>query len=179
MRRSEVSAQTKPLTFKRAVRTGILVLIVFLAITGIIATFKTTLTAAQLDEAQDFLFGVKLLASNMVSDSAENTKLDKLSIALKPGQEAEVKMTMNKNTSVTYQWVADGPVDVETHGHTVNLPRNFSIQYDTARLIQKKTGTIRPTFEGLHGWHWCNRSSNDVLIRLTASGGYRDIKRVL
>lgn len=107
-------------------------------------------------------------------------KQDQMSIILKPGQGAEVKLSMKKGDTVEYEWVTNGgPVNFDTHGDPINPPKDFYHGYGKGRNQTQQKGKIQAAFDGQHGWFWRNRSNNDVEITLKTDGKYIEIKRVI
>jgi hypothetical protein len=105
---------------------------------------------------------------------------DTMTVTLKPGQGAEVKLTMNKDSRVRYEWTsAGGPVNFDTHGDPHNAPKNFYHGYGKGRNQPGDKGELVAAFDGKHGWFWRNRSGSDVTVTLKAEGDYAKIERVL
>jgi hypothetical protein len=105
---------------------------------------------------------------------------DTMTVTLKPGQGAEVKLTMNKDSRVRYEWTsAGGPVNFDTHGDPHNAPKNFYHGYGKGRNQPGDKGELIAAFDGKHGWFWRNRSGSDVTVTLKAEGDYAKIERVL
>ncbi len=103
-----------------------------------------------------------------------------MTIRLKPGQGAEIKLTMRKDATVRYEWTtAGGPVNYDTHGDPVNAPKEFYHGYGKGRNTASDTGTLRAAFDGTHGWFWRNRTNAEVTVTLKTEGDYQQIKRVL
>lgn len=128
-------------------------------------------------------------ASPKVSAAASKTpatgkavaaRQDTMTVQLKPGQGAEIKLTMSKDAHVRYEWSTTGnPVNYDTHGDPVNAPKSFYHGYGKGRGATSDAGTLRAAFDGTHGWFWRNRSNSEVTITLKTSGNYEQIKRVL
>ncbi|KAA3649290.1 MAG: transmembrane anchor protein [Proteobacteria bacterium] len=103
-----------------------------------------------------------------------------VTISLKPGQAAEIKLSMDKGATVRYEWSAEGGgVNYDTHGDPVNAPKNFYHGYGKGRNETAQTGTLQAAFDGKHGWFWRNRSGRDVTVTLKTEGDYGQIERVL
>lgn len=101
-------------------------------------------------------------------------------VRLKPGQGAEIKLTMRKDAAVRYEWATQGgPVNYDTHGDPVNAPKGFYHGYSKGRNSGGDAGTLQAAFDGTHGWFWRNRSGAEVTITLKTSGDYAKIQRVL
>lgn len=107
-------------------------------------------------------------------------KSDEVTVSLKPGQAAEVKLDMRKGAKVTYEWtVSGGAVNVDAHGDPINPPAGFYHGYGKGRQMSRDAGVLQAAFDGKHGWYWRNRSSSAVTLTLSTQGQYTAIKRVL
>lgn len=105
---------------------------------------------------------------------------DTVTVTLKPGQGAEVKLTMNKDSRVRYEWAsAGGPVNFDTHGDPYDAPKDFYHGYGKGRNELGSKGELVAAFDGKHGWFWRNRSGYDVTVTLKTQGEYARIERVL
>ncbi|WP_096699663.1 transmembrane anchor protein [Polaromonas sp. AER18D-145] len=120
------------------------------------------------------------VAASKASSADPGGKADEISVTLKPGQAAEVKLDMNKGSKVTYRWVVrGGSVNFDTHGDPVNPPAGFYHGYGKGRQSTGDEGVLEAAFDGKHGWYWRNRSKEDAIVTLSTKGGYSAIKRVL
>lgn len=116
---------------------------------------------------------------NVASKEAA-TQQHTMTVQLKPGQGAEIKLTMNKGAQVRYEWsTAGGPVNYDTHGDPVKAPKGFYHGYGKDRGATGDSGTLLAAFDGTHGWFWRNRSNSSVTVTLRTSGDYEKINRVL
>ena len=105
---------------------------------------------------------------------------DTVTVTLKPGQGAEVKLTMNKDSRVRYEWAsAGGPVNFDTHGDPYDAPKDFYHGYGKGRNELGSKGELVAAFDGKHGWFWRNRSGYDVTVTLKTQGEYARIERML
>ena len=110
---------------------------------------------------------------------APTGKRDEMTITLRPGQGAEIKLDMRKGDQVEFSWQSSGgAVNFDTHGDPVNAPKNFYHGYGKGREGSVK-GTLQAAFDGQHGWFWRNRGKADVNVTLKTQGQYSAIKRVL
>lgn len=98
-------------------------------------------------------------------------------ILLKPGEAAEIKLSMKKGDIVTYKWSTDtGHVNYDTHGDNSEIGYHG---YAKGKTVVKDTGKLQAAFDGKHGWFWRNRSGKNVTVTLRVSGNYSGIHRVL
>jgi hypothetical protein len=105
---------------------------------------------------------------------------DTMTITLKPGQGAEVKLAMNKDSRVRYEWRSvGGLVNFDTHGDPHDAPNDFYHGYGKGRNQPGDKGELIAAFNGKHGWFWRNRSGGDVTVTLKTQGDYVKIERVL
>ncbi len=101
---------------------------------------------------------------------------DEMRIVLKPGQGAEVKLSMKAGEQANFSWVAEGGVvNFDTHGDGGGQ----SISYEKGRAVPADDGAIEAAFDGNHGWFWRNRGEADVTVIVRARGQYAEMKRVL
>jgi hypothetical protein len=109
-------------------------------------------------------------------DAAAALRTDEMTLTLKPGEGAEIKLEMAKGAKASYEWTsAGGPVNHDTHGdNRVGDTHSFS----KGRQVEADSGELVAPFDGNHGWFWRNRSEGVVTIKLKATGQYRSIKRV-
>ena len=101
---------------------------------------------------------------------------DKIIISLKPGQGAEVKLTMEEGRTASFAWTSKGgPVNFDTHGDG----NGNSISYEKGRGVPEDEGELVAAFTGNHGWFFRNRNDSTVMVILRTSGDYGQMKRVL
>lgn len=118
--------------------------------------------------------------SEPTSPEALQARQNTVTVKLKPGEAAEVKLTMRKDASVSYEWsTAGGPVNYDTHGDPVRAPKGFYHGYGKGRNETGNAGTLQAAFDGKHGWFWRNRSGAEVTVTLKTSGDYENIDRML
>lgn len=116
-------------------------------------------------------------AAPSASTTALPTRTDEMSVTLKPGQGAEIKLKMKKGAKVSYTWtVKDGAVNFDTHG---DGPGGASKSYEKGRAVKEDSGVLEAAFNGNHGWFWRNRTKGTVTVTLRTDGDYAEIKRVM
>ena len=104
-------------------------------------------------------------------------KTDELTVTLKPGEGAEIKLAMTKGAKARYEWTsAGGRVNHDTHA---DGPGGANHSYSKAREVEADSGELTAPFDGNHGWFWRNRSGSEVIVTLKVSGEYSNIKRVV
>lgn len=125
-------------------------------------------------------FAVAALPPAAVAPAPAAARQDTVTVTLKPGQGAEVKLTMNKDHRVRYEWAsAGGPVNFDTHGDPYDAPKDFYHGYGKGRNELGSKGELVAAFDGKHGWFWRNRTGSEVTVTLKTEGDYAKIERVL
>ncbi len=103
-----------------------------------------------------------------------------MTVTLKPGQAAEIKLDMRKGAEVAFEWTTrGGPVNYDTHGDTPTAAKDFYHGYGKGLQVTGDKGVLQAAFDGKHGWFWRNRSKANVSVTLNTRGEYTAIKRVL
>jgi hypothetical protein len=103
-------------------------------------------------------------------------RTDEMTVVLKPGDGAEVKLEISKGGKAKYEWTASGGlVNHNTHGEGMNDLHHVFIK---ANEVESDSGELTAPFDGDHGWFWRNKSNADVTIKLKTSGEYWTIKRM-
>jgi len=104
----------------------------------------------------------------------DEVAIDNMTITLASNEGKEVKVTLQKGKTVSYNWVSSsGDVTFDAHGDSSAL----NIDYHSYKKGQSSSdeGTIIAEFDGKHGWFWRNRSASPVTIQLQVTGEYTDI----
>ncbi len=111
-----------------------------------------------------------------VTTDSSATRTDEMTVTLKPGDGAEIKLEMAKGAAVDFQWTANGgPVNFDLHGD--NAANEF-ISYKKGTAAEGDSGALVAQFDGSHGWFWRNRSQSEVTITIKATGAFQSMKRV-
>lgn len=123
----------------------------------------------------DWLFA-EFLVSPAAAQTTPARRNDEMSITLKPGEGAEVKMVMVQGAKVNFSWaVTGGVVNFDLHGDGGGQETS----YQKGRGVPGADGVLEAAFDGNHGWFWRNRGTSDVTVTLRTSGSYAEIKRAL
>jgi hypothetical protein len=119
------------------------------------------------------------VASNTAPPPSTTTaaaKSDEMTVTLKPGEAAEIKLEMAKGALVKYEWTATGGVvNHDTHGDN---PQKQFISYKKGTGVGSDAGDLVAQFDGSHGWFWRNRGQSDVTVTIKATGAHTSMKRV-
>ena len=119
-----------------------------------------------------------LSASGAAPAAASGVRTDQVSLTLKPGEGAEMKLEMEKGATVRYRWATrDGAVNFDAHGEASE--NSFAVSYKKGKDARQDEGTLEAAFKGQHGWYWKNRGKQPVTVDLSTDGVYSAIKRVL
>lgn len=112
------------------------------------------------------------------SSRLAGTRSDTMSLTLKPGQGAEIKLKMGQGAVAQFRWQAQGGVvNFDAHGESTSP--NRSLSYKKGKQAVSDEGSLEAAFTGQHGWYWKNIGKSDVRVDLTTSGQYQSIERVL
>lgn len=122
----------------------------------------------------------RIFAELLIGPAAAQTtparRSDEMTITLKPGEGAEVKMVMAQGAKANFVWtVAGGVVNYDLHGDGGEQETS----YQKGRGVPGAEGVLEAAFDGNHGWFWRNRGTADVTVTLRTSGNYAEIKRAL
>lgn len=102
---------------------------------------------------------------------------DEVSVTLRPGEAAEIKLVMSRGAVAQYEWTAsEGHLNSDLHGDGLS---GQSTSYRKGRAETGDAGDLTAKFDGSHGWFWRNRSDETVTMTLRVNGAYEEIKRVI
>ncbi|ESZ23408.1 hypothetical protein [Mesorhizobium sp. L2C084A000] len=118
----------------------------------------------------------ELVIGSAAAQSAPAGRADEISVTLKPGEGAEVKLAMAIGAKAVYSWTANGAaVNFDMHGDGGGK----TISYEKGRAVAESSGVLEAAFDGNHGWFWRNRTDAEVTVTLKTDGAYADIKRMM
>ncbi len=107
--------------------------------------------------------------------SSNQRRSETMSVTLDTGESTEIKITMQKDSSVDFNWSSNAaPAFYDLHGDSKDISYHI---YEKGTAASKQ-GTLVAAFDGNHGWYWKNRSNTPITITLTATGSYQDIKEM-
>lgn len=102
--------------------------------------------------------------------AAEPGVTDVWEYELAPYESVEFKYTAPEDARIAFRWRSSAPLNYDMHSHPfeggVELTESFGVS-DAAEM----QGIYIAPFTGIHGWYWQNRSTDNVIVRLEASGG--------
>ena len=105
------------------------------------------------------------------------TKSDEMTVTLKPGESAEIKLEMSKGAKANFEWTTSGGgLNYDTHGEGAN---KAFISYKKGVNVERDAGELVANFDGSHGWFWRNRTAGEVTVTIKTNGAYTSIKRVV
>ena len=132
----------------------------------------------------DTLLAQFLIGSAAASDrsaivaQALASRTDETVITLKPTEGTEYKMELPRGAQIQFTWrVEGGVVNYDLHGTPKGGGKEKS--YKSARGVRGDEGVLTAGFDGAHGWFFRNRSKELVTIKLTTTGVYKEIKKVM
>jgi len=110
------------------------------------------------------------------SKATATAKSEEMTVTLKPGEAAEIKLEMAKGAVVKYEWTSTGGVvNHDTHGDN---PQKQFISYKKGTGVAGDAGDLVADFDGSHGWFWRNRGQSEVTVTIKANGAFANMKRV-
>ena len=116
-----------------------------------------------------------LFVAPAAAQTATAERSDVISVSLKPGEGAEIKLVMAKGAKVAYSWSAtDGAVNFDLHGDGPGQ----ATSYEKGRGVPAAEGTLVAEFTGNHGWFFRNRERKDLTVTLRVKGAYTDVKQM-
>ena len=108
-----------------------------------------------------------------------SVRTDEISVTLRPNEGKEVKLAMRQGARVNYTWSTDrGVVNYDTHADRTAPPAIKYHGYAKGQGRRSDKGVLVSAFDGMHGWFWRNRTSQDVTVTLRTNGEYRELKRM-
>jgi len=142
-----------------------------------VAVFLISPAAAH-EEGHGNRMGAETLpASEKMKPTEAAGRTDQMSVTLKPGEGAEIKLRMKKGAKANYSWAVEGgTVNFDTHG---DGPGRKAKSYKKGRSVAGDEGVLEAAFDGSHGWFWRNRTKKNVTVKLRTNGDYVGIKRVM
>ncbi|MER8849523.1 transmembrane anchor protein [Mesorhizobium australicum] len=118
----------------------------------------------------------ELVIGSAAAQASPAGRTDEISVTLKPGEGAEVKLAMTIGAKAAYSWTANGAaVNFDMHGDGGGK----TISYEKGRAVAESSGVLEAAFDGNHGWFWRNRTDAEVTVTLKTDGAYADIKRMM
>jgi len=109
-----------------------------------------------------------------VSPSPAKMAQDTRIVILAPDAGHEIKLEMQKDARVQFEWFTDGPgVNFDTHADGAGIRYHG---YDKGRDMPRQSGELVAAFDGRHGWFWRNRSGQTLTLTLRVEGDYSAVK---
>lgn len=101
-----------------------------------------------------------------------------IEIPLLAQQDLEYMVNMKQGGSISYHWKANNLPEptlllAEFHGHTIRTSdAPGEVMFYKEGRNESSGGYIVAPFDGIHGWYFSNKSSEDINIVLNISGFY-------
>ena len=118
------------------------------------------------------LFGLSGLAetpSGALTDGPEAMRRNEVAFELEPFENVEYKYDLAEGAGMAFSWSAEAPVYFDMHAEPEDAEPGYAESFAIG-TADHQDGVYIPTFSGIHGWFWENRTSNTVTVRLRASG---------
>jgi hypothetical protein len=94
---------------------------------------------------------------------------DEINFELIPFESVEYKYRLSAGAGMVYSWQANGEVLAEMHSEPDGAAPGYAETF-SKQTVDGDHGTYTAPFDGIHGWYWQNRGSEDVTVTLKASG---------
>ena len=139
---------------------------------------KTKLKQKTLNEKNNFDEHISINRDMRESIVKSKTKNNLTEFSIGPDDAIEIKLEMQKGSSVKYTWTTNGGgLNYNLHGDGY-MGSKKSITYKKGRMTISDNGEFKADFDGYHGWFWRNRNSETVTVVLETDGHYFQIKRI-
>jgi len=101
---------------------------------------------------------------------------DEVSFTLTPMEGTEYKLVMQAGAIANYEFEVDGGViNFDAHGEG----EGQSLTYEEGRGVIGDRGQMVPPVSGTHGWFFCNRGTEDVVVTLRTGGDYQELRKLI
>ncbi|PZU47347.1 MAG: transmembrane anchor protein [Sphingomonas sp.] len=116
-------------------------------------------------------------AAGAATPAAAAARTDVTTIALAPGEAAEIKLTAAKGAEIRFSWSVDrGHVNYDTHADAPGISYHG---YGKGKESKGESGKLVAAFDGKHGWYWRNRSDVPLTVTLKTEGAYTEVRRMM
>lgn len=89
----------------------------------------------------------------------------------------EIKAILETAQAIQFSWSVDrGDVYVDFHGHEPDAGDEYWVRYEEQQEGSGGNGSLVAPFAGEHGWYWLNYNDFPVVVTITISGYYTDLK---
>jgi hypothetical protein len=102
--------------------------------------------------------------------AAEPGATDVWEYELAPYDSIEFKYTIPEDARMAFRWASSAPLNYDMHSHPFEGGTEMTESFGVSKVALMQGVYIAP-FTGIHGWYWQNRSTDNVIVRLEASGG--------
>jgi hypothetical protein len=136
------------------------------------STFLANSLRADSIQAADERAAIQALASGVVP-----ARVDTTVIVVPPGELRSIRLQMVARAWTVYSWSANGPVDDDVRGDSVNAPDGVYFRYRSGSNQSSDSGAIVAKFDGMHGWLWTNSGDSSTTVTLVTMGNYSTITR--
>jgi hypothetical protein len=101
-------------------------------------------------------------------------KHDTVEIRLAPNEGMEYKYRLERGAGMVFSWSSTAPVHYELHSEPAAGPPRYAETFDRQDDRTEQHGSYVAPFPGIHGWYWENRTADEVIVTLRASGFFTE-----
>lgn len=102
---------------------------------------------------------------------------DTVTLVLYPFESVEYKYYLKEGAALIYNWQSSAELVYDMHADPDENTRLSEVSFSKGRTLNN-SGIYRAAFNGIHGWWWENRGSEEVTIHLKTSGFYSYAKEM-
>jgi hypothetical protein len=120
------------------------------------------------------LFGLSGLAetpSGALTEEPQAMRRDEVAFELQSFESVEYKYDLEEGAAMVFSWSAEAPVYYDMHAEPEDAEPGYAESFAVG-TTDHQDGVYVPTFSGIHGWFWENRTYNTVTVRLRTAGFY-------
>lgn len=101
-----------------------------------------------------------------------------IELTIAPQQTLDYRLKMERDYELDYYWKTDDqPIYAELRGEPDNAKNNESKTFGKPLLGNAGKGFFIAPFNGTFGWHWVNKSEQEIKVKITAKGIYQIINQ--
>lgn len=106
---------------------------------------------------------------NALSNEDAPHRDDYVEFTLAPFESIEYKYDLSAGQAMVFSWSAEGEVVFDFHSEETGTDPEDAVTFSIGRSSAEH-GTYVAPYDGIHGWFWENRGSQEVVVKLRTTG---------